>query len=429
MIIASFLIVSVVSATDVVTSGEKAITTGITVNVAYSYLNKLTNSTDAIWTNSFVKEGVGSQGVSIQSDKDYEAKGIKQFYRLKFDSAASSNLQFIFFNWLYKGMTSGSNTMDIGDLGLTVGSSIKFGGFGRGTDGRTTRMYVNQYRADGTYIRSDYAEFVGDSSTIKSFTKTATLDPDCQFIRLFFGAGTIRAGTSDVGGLFIIPGTSDTYLTVHKNPNDYSGNPKWYKKKWSAVGDSITSPRIYPEFVRRNLGFLSINNYGVSGTRMSSIAGSPNDADSIIKRWNRFDTNVDLMTIYAGINDYHGSVPIGNIDTSTSATEFYGAYKTVIEGLLKKNPAMRLVLITPMQKYDASAYTGENANGEGLKPVDYRNAVIKLAERYSLPYLDLYQLSGISKFTAGIYLKDGLHPNDAGNKRIADLLTEYLLML
>ena len=69
-------------------------------------------------------------------------------------------------------------------------------------------------------------------------------------------------------------------------------------------------------------------------------------------------------------------------------------------------------------------------NGRLLK--DYVAAAKEVAEFYSVPVLDLFAMSGIQPRIPVImekYCPDGLHPSDAGNKRIAERLAGFLKSL
>ena len=69
-------------------------------------------------------------------------------------------------------------------------------------------------------------------------------------------------------------------------------------------------------------------------------------------------------------------------------------------------------------------------NGRPLK--DYVAAAKEVAEFYSVPVLDLFAVSGLQPDIDVIkekYLPDGLHPSDAGNRRIAERLIGFLKAL
>jgi lysophospholipase L1-like esterase len=59
--------------------------------------------------------------------------------------------------------------------------------------------------------------------------------------------------------------------------------------------------------------------------------------------------------------------------------------------------------------------------------------IIKVTTRkYSIPFLDLMQVAGITPRVPALremYMPDGLHPNDEGQKRIAQRLKYFLLSL
>ncbi len=59
----------------------------------------------------------------------------------------------------------------------------------------------------------------------------------------------------------------------------------------------------------------------------------------------------------------------------------------------------------------------------------YIDIIREVAEYYSLPVLDLYRESGIQPEIDEVraaFMPDGLHPNAAGHKMIADKLKAFL---
>ncbi len=52
-----------------------------------------------------------------------------------------------------------------------------------------------------------------------------------------------------------------------------------------------------------------------------------------------------------------------------------------------------------------------------------------MAERYSLPVLDFYKISGLNPnidIQRETYMPDGLHPSDEGYKKLAGIMEEFL---
>ena len=59
----------------------------------------------------------------------------------------------------------------------------------------------------------------------------------------------------------------------------------------------------------------------------------------------------------------------------------------------------------------------------------YVDAIVEIAGFYAIPVLDLYRVSGIQPRVPelkALYMPDGLHPNDAGNVRVAEKLIGFL---
>ena len=62
----------------------------------------------------------------------------------------------------------------------------------------------------------------------------------------------------------------------------------------------------------------------------------------------------------------------------------------------------------------------------------YAAVIRETAEYYSLPVLDLFKNSGIQPAVPVVkekYIPDGLHPNDAGHRLLADRMIGFLKAL
>ena len=237
-------------------------------------------------------------------------------------------------------------------------------------------------------------------------------------------------------------------------------NP-WKNKRYLSHGDSITwydghgylwgehkgeIATGYQTIMKELLG-LSYNratdNKGRSGyTIAHNYEGSHDGSDNlvdVIADVNIDYTAYDLCTILGGTNDYRRATPLGELGQtgddyeSLNTDTFYGAYRKCVEYILTAAPDIRLVLITPFQRdpypawssYEAT-YDGDKPNAEGLKLIDYVNAVKMVGKMYGLPVCDLYSNSGITELTLSTYTIDGLHPNDDGYKRMGEVLANTL---
>ena len=87
--------------------------------------------------------------------------------------------------------------------------------------------------------------------------------------------------------------------------------------------------------------------------------------------------------------------------------------------------------MTPLHRRSEGADTNISKDlGIAARPlIDYIRAIREVCEYYSLPVLDLYANSGISGNVPAYcekFIPDGLHPNDAGHRVIADKLRRFL---
>ena len=200
---------------------------------------------------------------------------------------------------------------------------------------------------------------------------------------------------------------------------------KWIGKSWGTLGDSITDANGYQPTVSAQLGFTQVINYGKGGCPMT--AGGDTDYGATVQVGRNIEPNLDCVTIFAGVNDFRLNKPLGETNNKDIFT-FCGAYITLIEDILTKNPNCRLNLWTPLQR-DKDGYDIYYTNAAGHKLIDYVQKIKDIALEYALPVLDLYAESGLNKLTLPLFTSDGLHPNEAGYQRIAKMAASFLMRL
>jgi len=197
---------------------------------------------------------------------------------------------------------------------------------------------------------------------------------------------------------------------------------RWAGKKMNALGDSLTEADIsgigdmgtpWTAYMQKLCGFEMCRNYGICGDFLSGKGG-------MAERYQAMDNDADIICVFGGTNDFWVSSPLGDKDDSDIST-FYGALDTLIKGLAVKYPYAEIFFVTP-PKFRSTLYGWEtfkqNANGNILK--DFRDAIVEIADYYSLPVLDLYTNCGMSCYLdTGIFRPDGLHFSNEGYKRIA----------
>ena len=200
------------------------------------------------------------------------------------------------------------------------------------------------------------------------------------------------------------------------------------------LGDSITEgvgtscdDAKYIEVLKREAELAEVRNYGISGTRIAEQGIDCNgwlDERDFCRRYKTMDENADIIVVFGGTNDFdHGDADFGTRYMTTPKT-YYGAVNYLMKGLIEKYPTATIVFMTPMQRLDL-----ERLNSRGYSLKMYVDAIKEAGERFSIPVLDLYGTLGICPDVScqlKAYCPDGLHPNDAGNLKIARRLKAFL---
>ncbi len=208
-------------------------------------------------------------------------------------------------------------------------------------------------------------------------------------------------------------------------------------KKVNFLGDSITQgagasapEHRYVNVFAAKTG-ATARNFGIGGTRISrSEFADPNPVHDqcFLDRVEGMDADADIIVVFGGTNDFgHGNGKLG-LPSDTDEYTFYGALDSLCRRLIERYPTATLLFMTPLHRRNELATTNER--GRPCSPlIGYVRAIREVAERYSIPVLDLYACSGIAPQTEigrATYAPDGLHPNDRGAERIADLLISFL---
>jgi lysophospholipase L1-like esterase len=199
---------------------------------------------------------------------------------------------------------------------------------------------------------------------------------------------------------------------------------QWIGKKWNMMGDSFTARDKYTFMVQKLLGIGSRNNYGISGSSVGYTASS----NPMSRRYNTMDTTADLITIWAGVNDFILNVPLGVMGDTTDAT-FYGALDVLLKGIIGMYPTKKIAYIIPTRMNDANNIgykDGLKPNTAGFTLAQYCQAIREMCELYSIPYLDLYKYGGINELTVSQLTEDGLHPNYLGFQYLAPKVAHFL---
>lgn len=203
-----------------------------------------------------------------------------------------------------------------------------------------------------------------------------------------------------------------TEATTTAPPKSYAG------LLWYAIGDSITNAGLYPDVLVRNMGFRYYYNDGVPGTCMAVMADRVTPS--------RLAT-FDLVTVFAGTNDYGLGTPLGAAGDLATTDTFYGHVQKVIDKIRAAKPEVELVFLTPVKR---GAYETQPvfpaANEAGFTLGDYRQAIKSVCAANGVKVIDLYANSGITLDNLSQYTSDNLHPNWDGAALIAQAIQRGL---
>lgn len=211
--------------------------------------------------------------------------------------------------------------------------------------------------------------------------------------------------------------------------------------KWYILGDSRSvdlayTTKFYHDYLCEKHKFVRKKNLAVSGARIRSADTAYH---SLLEQYPSVGEDAELITIYAGINDYGQDNPteIGT-EGSTDLTTFYGAFDSLITNLITDHPTAKIVVITPIPQYNFEINNTivwgdrNDTNSLGKSLDDYCNVIKKVCGKYGVFVKDACHESGITPRIASQrteYFKDGLHHNEKGQLVLAEYLSDIFDLL
>ncbi len=202
---------------------------------------------------------------------------------------------------------------------------------------------------------------------------------------------------------------------------------------YTAYGDSITDVyegdnlTKYPALMGIKFGLGTVNNFGIkssclaTGTASSVTTGVENIANHSTE-----NKNSDIVTLCYGTNDWYHGVALGEM-TDTDTNTFWGAFNTAIKQLRTDNPSVEIIVLSPIWRTDVVNGSGNAPyykNKLGVTLAEYVEEIEKMCSTNSVRFIDLYSNMGVREQTLSLYTSDGLHPNQKGHIRIANLLAD-----
>ena len=169
----------------------------------------------------------------------------------------------------------------------------------------------------------------------------------------------------------------------------------------------------YPIFITGNLHSVNphkhqIYNRGISGNRIVDLyARIKSDV------WN---LRPDLLSILIGVNDIWHELDFNN---GVDVIRFEKVYRMLIEDTKEKLPKVKFILLEP---FVLKGIATEEKYDEFCEVKKYAKVVEKLAKEYGCAFVALQDRfdEEAKKYGEVHYLYDGVHPDVAGGKLIAE---------
>ena len=172
-------------------------------------------------------------------------------------------------------------------------------------------------------------------------------------------------------------------------------------------------------------------NFAKSGAILSSNEVLGTTRHSIVDTLPDLPKDADLYCFEGGFNDYDRNFTLGTYDPNDYTGEVdkstaCGALETIFRYALENFTGKPICFIITHKACRADAVDGvkvpaattPNNNGDTFQ--DYHDALSGICKKYSIPYYDAFEESGLNCWNAtqnALCMSDGLHPNEAGYKR------------
>lgn len=279
---------------------------------------------------------------------------------------------------------------------------------------------LEQAKASGEFDGKDGTDGVGIASIKQTTTSTEDGGNNILTVTLTNGTSTTftvkngSKGSSGSSGTDVTITAESIIAALGYTPASTGTNSSLTGKKIVYDGDSICAAAFsYPKLIADKTACI-YDNQAVGGARLCSYSG----AHSVVDNLPNLPTDGDLYCFQGGINDFWANTPVGTYTRgdytgTVDPTTIYGAMETIFRYALT-NFFGKAICFVITHKIKNTMYT---ANTEGKTFWDYRDAMINVCEKYSIPYYDAFAESGLNGWhnghVAGLFMNaDGIHPTE-----------------
>lgn len=215
--------------------------------------------------------------------------------------------------------------------------------------------------------------------------------------------------------------------------------------KVNFLGDSITEgsgvenqENRYDNRIFKMCELSAANRYAISGSRIAHQvhpSEKPRYDLCFCGRAYDMDETADMVIVYGGVNDFiHGDAPFGEIGDTTPATYCGGVY-FLMNYLRETYGNKPIIFMTPARMFlrkevsDLIPSTHAKKLTKGKPLIDYVEVILQTSKQFDIHILNLYKELGIDPHNPEdfeTYTMDGLHFNDIGHEKIANLLKNFI---
>lgn len=141
-------------------------------------------------------------------------------------------------------------------------------------------------------------------------------------------------------------------------------------------------------------------------------------------------TEVDVITIAYGTNDYLNNCTIDNSKSPLDNATTLGALRYAIGRIHEYYPHIRIIVMSPPFCYTMSPFneqqTCDELNFGNGTLFDYAANYKQIAIDYNVEFVDVLNDSGMNKNNIKNYVVDGVHLNSTGKALVAELLANQI---
>lgn len=305
------------------------------------------------------------------------------------------------------------------------------------------RLYKN-YNGFGAFYDSDRHFIVGHD-----FDKLSTIVPaNAKYYRTAFPTNKRVTAYISYTNEYA-PYTGESIFSVtNKNFIDWlnchyqtinADHQRYIGKKIAVLGDSwsdtsnSTCTKRWHDWITEKTG-ANIQCFAVSGTGYKCGTDNDNTVSNFMQQALTIDSDTDLVIIFGSGNDC-GTGSKTNFDFGTAkdktADTLGGCMNITLDNIQSTAPNARILMLSPAPwiNYDPW-WEGATTGRMGV----YTELMKNVAAYRGIRFKDMYHSSDMhpqnTDFKAAFYNSDGVHPNDAGQKRMyPDILAEVKAIL